>query len=137
MSSVLILLLFLLLAAPALYAFWRRDLGWKTGLFYGAVLAGLLVWHLGLSVGTIPSRKDLVAERSGAALVGSRCEQALTAAERGNIVLDRSNPNRLVVDGALWPQLPQDVRGALTECADSVRPLDQRERPVELVERRR
>lgn len=137
MSSVLILLLFLLLAAPALYAFWRRDLGLKTGAFYGAVLAGLVAWHLGFSIGDVPSRSELTKARSGTALEGSRCEQALAAAERGGIVTDRSNANRLVVDGAIWPQLPQDVRAQLTECANTLRPLDQRERPVEIVERRR
>lgn len=137
MSSVLILLLFLLLAAPALYAFWRRDLGYKTGVFYGAVLAGLVAWHLGFSIGEVPSRSELMKARSGTALEGSRCEQALAAAERGGIVIDRSNPNRLVVNGAIWQQLPQDVRAPLTECANSLRPLDQRERPVEIVERRR
>lgn len=136
MSSVLILLLFLLLAAPALFAFWRRDLGLKTGAFYGAVLAGLLIWHLGFSIGEIPSREDLVKARSGTALEGSRCEQALAAAERGGIVIDRANPSRLVVDAAIWPQLPQDLRAPLIECANNVRPLDQRERPVEIVERR-
>jgi hypothetical protein len=137
MSSVLILILFLLLAAPAFFAFWRRDLGLKTGAFYGAVLAGLVAWHLGFSIGDVPSRDELVQARAGTALEGSRCEQALTAAERGGIVIDRSNPNRLVVNGAIWQQLPQDVRAPLAECANTSRPIDQRERPVEIVERLR
>ncbi|HEY0014615.1 MAG TPA: hypothetical protein VGB79_17365 [Allosphingosinicella sp.] len=136
MSSVLILLLFLAIAAPALVAFVRRDLGWKTGGFYGAVAAGLLAWHVGFSIGEMPDAAALAKARAGGpALQGSRCEQVLSTAEQGRLVLDRRNPNRLVVAAALWTQLPEEVRTAITQCADTIRPADQRERPVEIVTR--
>ncbi|HEX8644461.1 MAG TPA: hypothetical protein VF702_11175 [Allosphingosinicella sp.] len=134
MSTILILLLFLLLAAPALAAFLRRDLGWKTGAFYGAVATALLAWHVGFSVGPMPDRAAFKLG-PGAVLDADRCEQALAAAQRGGIVADRSDPNRLVVRRAIWDQLPDDVRGALTDCANSVRPADRRDQPVEIVNR--
>ncbi|HEX8191436.1 MAG TPA: hypothetical protein VF552_00910 [Allosphingosinicella sp.] len=136
MSTILILLLFLLLAAPALVAFFRRDLGWKTGGFYGAVAAALLAWHVGFGMNEIPDAAALAKARaSGPAVQGSRCEQVLATAEQGRVVLERRDPNRLVVSGALWTQLPEEVRTALTQCADTIRPADQRERPVEVVTR--
>jgi hypothetical protein len=136
MSSVIVLLLFLVLAAPALVAFVRRELGWVTGGFYGAVVAGLLAWHVGFSIGPIPDAASIARARAaGPAVSGSRCEQVLATAEQGRVVLDRRDPNRLVVAAALWQQLPEEVRAALTECADTVRPADQRERPVEIVTR--
>ncbi|HZF94064.1 MAG TPA: hypothetical protein VEZ20_04235 [Allosphingosinicella sp.] len=136
MSSALVLLLFLLLAAPAVLAFVRRDLGWITGGFYGAVAAGLLAWHVGFAIDEIPDAAAIAKARAGGAGVqGSRCEQVLATAEQGRVVLDRRNPNRLVVSAALWPQLPEEVRTALSQCADTIRPADQRERPVEVVQR--
>jgi hypothetical protein len=136
MSSVLVLLLFLLLAAPAIVAFVRRDVGLKTGGFYVAVVAALLAWHVGIEIGEIPDSAALDKARAGSsAIQGSRCEQVLTTAEQGRLILDRRDPNRLVVSASLWPQLPEEVRTALTQCADTIRPGDQREQPVEIITR--
>jgi hypothetical protein len=109
--------------------------GW-TGGFYGAVAAGLLAWHVGFGIGEIPDAAAIAKARAGGpAVQGSRCEQVLATAEQGRLVLDRRNPNRLVVSAALWPQLPEEVRTAISQCADTIRPADQRERPVEVVTR--
>ena len=135
MSSALILFLFLLLAAPALIAFVRSDVGWKTGAFYGLVLVLLLGWHVGFSVSSIPDAGTLGPRPQATGLEGSRCEEALATAQRGGIILDRRDPNRLVVSAAVWQQIPEEVRTALTQCADSVRPAGARERPVEVVTR--
>ena len=134
MSSALILGLFLLLAAPAIVGFFRRDLGWKTGAFYVAVLAGLLAWHVGFKIGAMPDPRTLAKAPVGI-VDSSRCEQVLSTAERGRLVLDRRNPNRLVVAAASWQQIPEEVRTAITECASSVRPADRRDTPVEVVPR--
>lgn len=133
-AILLIVLLALVVAAPALVAFLRGEVGWRTGAYYGTLAAVLLGWHVGFSVGPMPDRAALA--QPGAAAPGAdRCAQALAAAERGGIVLDRSNPARLVVDQALWSQIPADVQAALTQCADTVRPEHARERPVEVVNR--
>lgn len=135
MSSALILLLFLLLGAPALFAFLRGDAGWKTGAFYGLVSILLLGWHIGFSVGSMPDAGSLGRRPQNLVLEGSRCEQALATAERGRIILDRRDPNRLIVSAASWQQIPEEVRAALIACAGNVRPADARERPVEVVTR--
>lgn len=132
MSSILILILFLLIAAPALFALLRQDIGWRTGSFYGAVCAALLAWHVGFTVGEMPSAAAL-ARGTGGAVEVSRCEQALQTAQQGRLIGDRSNPRRLVVNRELWQQLPEDVREALTECANAVRPPAQRDEPLEVV----
>ena len=134
MSSVLILLLFVAVGAPAVIAFLRRDLGWRTTGFYAALTLGLVGWHVGFSVGPMPTAATL-ARAPGGAPEGSGCEQALETAQRGRIILDRSNPRRLVVARELWDQLPEDIRAALTECASSVRPPELRDEPMEVVNR--
>lgn len=135
MSSALILLLFLLLAAPALVAFRRSDVGLRTGAFYGLISILLLCWHVGFSVGSIPDAASLGRRPQGLVLEGSRCEQALATAERGRIILDRRDPNRLIVSAAPWQQIPEEVRAALIACAGNVRPAGTRDRPVEIVTR--
>lgn len=132
MSTILILILFLLLAAPALLALLRQDLGWRTGGFYGAVVAALLAWHVGFAIGPIPSAASL-ARAPGVVLEGSRCEQALQTATQARMIVDRRDPRRLVVNRELWQQMPESVREALTECARTTRPLGQREEPLEVV----
>jgi hypothetical protein len=127
-------LLALAIAAPALLAFLRGEVGWRTGGFYGALGAALLAWHVGFAVGPIPDAAALAQPVNGAPS-GNQCEQALTAAERGRIVIDRSNPDRLVVDQRLWAQIPAEMRTALTQCADSLRPQVERDHAIEVVNR--
>jgi hypothetical protein len=140
MSTILALLLVSLLAlavaAPALLAFLRGEVGWRTGSFYGALGAILLAWHVGFAVGPMPDAKALAGPTADAPS-GDRCEQALVAAERGRIILDRSDPDRLVVDPTLWEQIPADMRTALTQCADTVRPVGGRDEEIEVVNRAR
>lgn len=134
LAILLAALLALAVAAPALIAYRRGDMGWRTGMFYGALSAVLLAWHVGFSVGPMPERSALA--RPAADAPGSdRCTQALDAAQRGGIVLDRSNPARLVVNPSVWDQIPADIRAALTQCAETVRPAGQRDAPIEVVNR--
>ena len=132
MSTILVLLLFAVLAAPALLAFLRREVGWRTGGFYGAALLLLLGWHVGFALGPMPTRAAL-SPRAAAAPGATQCEQALDTAQRGGIVRDRSDPSRLVVDEDLWGRIPENVRTALAACADSLRPVDGRDEPLEVV----
>lgn len=136
MATLLILGLFLLIAAPALWAMLRRDVPSWVGAFYGVGAVALLAWHVGFGLGPMPDAASLARAPAGVP-DGTRCEQALATAERGRIVLDRSNPDRLVVDDALWEQIPEELRAALTGCADSLRPADRRQEPVAVVGRGR
>jgi len=127
-------LLVLVVAAPALLGYLRGDLGWRTGAFYCALSAALLAYYVGFSVGPMPDRAA-IAGPIDAAPSGDRCEQALDAAQRGGIVIDRSNPNRLVVNQSLWDQIPADMRTVLTQCAESLRPEGSSAAPLQVVNR--
>jgi hypothetical protein len=123
LAILLISALVLAVAAPALLAFLRQDVGWRTGTFYGVAVMALLAWHVGFALGPMPTGASLVRPGTpGAAPSGDRCEQALSTAERARIILDRSNPSRLVVSQSLWAQVPEGVRTALVDCAASLRP---------------
>ena len=126
--------LFVAVAAPALLAFVRRDFGWRTGGFYGALAMALLAWHVGFGLGPMPSGASLV-RPTAAPPSGDRCEEILRTAERGRIILDRSNPSRLVVSETLWAQVPEAVRTAIVDCAQTVRPAGA-DGAVEVVQRR-
>jgi hypothetical protein len=125
---------FLVLAAPAAIALIRQALGWKTVTFYGLALFAVSTWNLGFNVGAIPDAASLAKPKGPVQLEGSRCEQAIGVAERGGIVLTRSE-SRLVVKGEVWSQLPEEVRTALTECARLIRPPHRQDQPLEVVER--
>lgn len=133
-AVLLVSLLFVAVAVPALLAFLRQDFGWRTGGFYGALLMALLAWHVGFAVGPMPTGASLV-RPTAAPPSGDRCEQILSTAERGRIILDRSNPSRLVVAETLWGQVPEAVRTAIVECAETVRP-EGAGGTVEVVQRR-
>jgi hypothetical protein len=136
LAILLIAALILAVAAPALLAFLRQDVGWRTGTFYGVLVMALLAWHVGFAVGPMPTGASLMrAGRSPVAPSADGCEQVLSTAERGRIILDRSNPSRLVVSESLWAQIPESVRTALVDCAASLRP-EGASGPVEVVNRR-
>jgi hypothetical protein len=134
LAVLLVSLVALAIAAPALVAFLRGEIGWRTGSFYGILAAALLSWHVGFAVGPMPDAAALARPTAGAPSPEG-CEQVLVVAERGRIVLDRSNPSRLVVDPALWAQIPAEVRNAITECAASLRPGGGSGEAVEVVNR--
>ena len=134
LAILLTALLALAVAAPALLAFLRGELGWRTGTFYGALSALLLAYYVGFSIGPFPDRKA-IAGPSGGAPSSDRCDQAMEAAQRGGIVLDRSNPNRLVVNQNLWGQIPAEMQTALTQCAETLRPEGSGTAPLEVVNR--
>jgi hypothetical protein len=134
LAVLLASLLSLAIAAPALVAFLRGEIGWRTGSFYGILAAALLAWHVGFAVGPMPDARAL-AQPTADTPSPQRCEQVLAVAERAGIILDRSNPSRLVVDPALWAQIPEEARTGLAECAESLRPSDGSGEEFEVVNR--
>ena len=138
MSTILAIalttLLALAIAAPALLGYLRGDLGWRTGTFYGALSAVLLAYYVGFSVGPMPDRAAIAGPMAGTPS-SDRCAQALEAAQRGGIILDRSNPGRLVVNPSVWSQIPAEMQTALTQCAETLRPEGGSDTPVEVVNR--
>ena len=134
LSLLVILVLLIVFAAPALLALLRKDFGWRTGSFYAATMIVLVAWHVGLSVGPLSATGGLMRPPVGA-VDGTRCEQALTAAERAGIILDRSNPSRLIVRRTIWAEIPEEVRTALAQCVETARPDAAGAGTVEVIER--
>ena len=61
------------------------------------------------------------------------CGEVVRISEQGRLILDRSDPRRLVVDQALWGLLPQEVQRGLIECVESMRPAAARGGPMRVV----
>jgi hypothetical protein len=113
-------------------------------LFYGSLLLGVAVHHTGTSFGrvsqpapalTTPAVPVGAGEPAGESEeLTQRCTEALDLAERGSIIRDRSNPERLVVDRVLWNQMPEFVKEALIVCLKDARPSGGSEAGIEIVE---
>jgi len=65
---------------------------------------------------------------------GGRCREVLDVAKEAGIILDFSQPGKLSVSQAFWPQIPVDVRDAIVECAAQVAPPPPATAPDETVE---
>ncbi len=63
------------------------------------------------------------------------CGEVVRISEQGRLILDRSDPRRLVVDRALWPRLPAEVQRGLVECVEAMRPAESRAGPMQVVSR--
>lgn len=106
-------------------------------LLYGVLLAGLTVHHVGLSFGAV---QPVAAAVPGEIAVNDsgelkeRCTQAIDLAKQGALIRDSSSPDRLVVDGALWKQLPDDVQKVLVMCVERTRQPGQGTGNIEVVQ---
>jgi hypothetical protein len=134
MASAIILIVFGILAAPAAIALFRQTLGWRTVAFYCVTLVAVFASTIGFKFGPMPDAASFAKAPAGEQLESSRCEEALTLAERAGVVLDRSG-GRLVVQRNAWAGLPEEVRTALHGCAESVRGPERQGEPVQLIER--
>lgn len=132
------LALLLVVVAPLGIAYWKPGARLPVALLYGVLLSGLAVHHTGLSfAGVTPT----AAAGTIAALPAAdsdelrrRCAEAVVMAERGSIILDRSEPGRVVVDRALWNQVPEFVREGMLRCLEISRPAGQEDVGIEIVE---
>jgi hypothetical protein len=121
--------LWLAIALPAVAAVARPRTAILATPFYLILIAGLFVYHVGLSFGGAPpARAD--AEEGPSTL----CEQALEQAERGGLIVDRSNPQRVGVRRSLWSQLPQQAKDGLIMCMQGTQPPGAAGRQVAIVE---
>lgn len=133
-SSVLVLLLFVALAAPAALGGVGGVGGRAVTAFYTLLLMGVLAPYASLPASRVTDA-PLIAGPSGQSIENNTCEQALAAAQRNGIVLDRAVPGRLVVNQEYWKMIPENVRQALTECTSQLGGSDGGGAAVEIVER--
>ena len=61
------------------------------------------------------------------------CGEVIRLSERGRLILDRSNPRRLVINPGLWSQLPEEGRQALVRCVELMRPPEARNERMAVV----
>jgi hypothetical protein len=54
------------------------------------------------------------------------CGEVIRLSERGRVILDRSSPQRLVVNDSLWQQIPPEARQSIVQCAELMRPAQNR-----------
>jgi hypothetical protein len=132
--------LFVLAFAPLAAAYWKPKARLPAALLYGSLLLGVTVHHTGTSFGRFDQPALAPATPAASVSVGEseeltqRCAEALDLAERGSIIRDRSNPERLVVDRELWNQMPEFVQQALIVCLKDARPSGGSEAEIEIVE---
>lgn len=100
---------------------------------YGVVILGTMVSQTGLLPRAVP-----VAVQAGPAadrhMSSARCDELMALLARQHVVLNSTDPNRLVVNQNLWSQLPQEARDAIVECAGAVRPAVGPGNSIQIVE---
>jgi hypothetical protein len=133
--------LFVVAAAPLAATYWKPRARLPAALFYGALLLGVAVHHTGISFGRVSqSAAALTTPAVPVPTAGEseelteRCAEALDLAERGSIIRDRSDPQRLIVDRVLWNQMPEFVQQTLVVCLKDARPSGGSEAEIEIVE---
>jgi hypothetical protein len=110
--------LYCALALPAVLSLYARA-GLLSLVFYGAAGLALGAHHVGFDVGRARPQVQLGA---GGQFPEGACEQALSASQDAGLLLDRRDPARIVVNGSLWQQLPQQVRDVLVGCLGEAAP---------------
>lgn len=107
--------------APLILIHWSFRASMAVAASY-AVLALLLSVHLsGILQPGVPKRLSAMSNMKMLGDTNQQCAEAIRIAEESRIILDRSQPSRLVVQEALWKQLPELARNALTHCVEELR----------------
>lgn len=93
---------------------------------------GAVAWQFGIFGGPAAPQVSLgIQDEAGP--TEESCRQVRDRLREVGLLQDDSNPQRVVVAGETWRQLPETVRNAVTECFDRLAPG---EAPVEIVESR-
>jgi hypothetical protein len=143
MSTILAILLsfalIVLALAPLVVAYRFPTARVPVALLYAVLLMGLAVYHTGLSFDRIRPPTAAAAgpgtvSQEGDEELTERCAEALEMAEEGSLIRDKSDPQRLVVDRALWAQVPDFVKETLVLCIERSRPAGQSDAAIEIIE---
>jgi disulfide bond formation protein DsbB len=140
LSAILLgLALFVGAIAPLALAYRNPRVRLLAALFYGFLMLGLTLYHTGIRFepGYQRSPAPTAAGFTNALApdeLTQRCTEALEAAENASLIRNRSNPERLVVDRALWRQMPDSVKQAIVMCLENSRPPGGSESEIEIIE---
>lgn len=135
MAVSLIFLLFTAVAVPAVYCTSRTNAAPFAILPYLVLLAGLTLHYVGLwsadeGVGGGGFAKGVTENRDASPL----CQEALARSAEGGLILGRPDAGRVVVNGALWAQLPQQAKDGLVSCIAGGRPGSTAARSIRIIE---
>lgn len=118
LATALVLLLYAVGLAPAVWLAWRPDSVRWLGVLYGTAIVGLAFYQTGIfSAGSLASTD--VTHLVRADTPENRCQQVFAVLSENGVLLEQPSRDGLVVRGAAWDQLPQPVREAVTACAQS------------------
>lgn len=127
--------LFMIIAAPAFFVVARPRVATAVIPIYVVLFMGLAIYHVGYSwSGNADPSKSPTSMAGRAGGSSSLCEQALDQLDQAGVILDRSDPLRVVVNQEFWAQLPQNAKDGLIACLQLQRPENRSEEPVEIVE---
>ncbi len=135
MFAIIALLLLHIVALGLLWAASRRPRALAAFLAaYGVMIMGVIVHHTGLIAG--PTAASQLPPPASLPSVSSRqCREILTLLSENRVILEPPTAERLVVAGAIWIQIPEQVRSQVVSCVEQMRPTGALSRPVEVVER--
>lgn len=133
LASSIALLLYSAVVVPLLLAVTNLWAGRAALALLGAGLTGLVLQQGGWLEHRSLAPFDIRDIESAALSEGGQCAQVLRLLTDARIIIDRSDPVRIVVSGQLWPQLPAAVRDATMACVEEGRSGDGAQQPIEVV----
>jgi hypothetical protein len=101
---------------------WRRPAaGTPVAIGYGILVSTLASYHVGLF--GAPALPDLDRpEVARASLPDGKCAELIELLESNRVIVDRSEPPRLVVADPAWSTLPEVAKASVAECVQRAWP---------------
>ena len=130
-ATILSLLVYALVLAPLALVLWRPAGTAAVATFYVVLIVAISVYQAGL----LAPRESVPLPKSGGrgTLAQGDCVRVLDLLRRADVIVNRDDPNRPVVNPTLWSQLPPPVRDATVACLERARPEGSRDGPLVLV----
>ena len=128
-SVILAILLHLAVLVPIALASRPGRVGDAALALCPLLALAVVTWQFGLFGAPRPQVTLGIQDEAGRS--EEACKEVTARLKEGRLLLDDSDPRRVVVAGATWRQLPDSVRTAITDCFAKLAPGEE---PVEIVE---
>lgn len=120
-AGSIVLGLMVIVLIPIALATWFPRAAFPITLSYVALMLVVGSHYTSFSFAEAPAAiAPVVPGRSASSADG--CRRVLEISEQSGIILDRSDPGRVVVRGRIWEELPQAAKDALVGCLGSSAP---------------
>jgi hypothetical protein len=130
-ACAIVIGLLVVLLAPAVWAVRSARGQALAAVVLLGLLASTTAVHVGLALSLRPKPGSLaaVADDLGTgvapeSLSAEQCGDILSAAESNRLIIDRSDPHRIIVSGKYWEQLPRQIGDILLSCHRLVMGVD-------------